>query len=317
MVERRCVSACRAEGREIRGVVMPYGERAGDRAERFEPGSLLPDGDVWLDLDHDQTRVVAWMGAGLTFENTPEALTLRAALPRIPAADLALAGVRSGRRAGLSVEFDALQESRDGDMRVIELARLLGVGLVRSASYTAARVTELRQGGVSIEGSVPLGEKLACQCRDGCDSVELAPSAFDEALAEVSAGAREISVFTSGRYGQPIATSSGGATFRRAADELVFSTGPLDASLPVVRETLAAHRAGSARLVGRPYIRDAGSDVEKVGTLAIVHRADFRALEIATLTGPVSGLLPIRVIEPPAPAPAPGPPVRSRRLLWL
>ena len=47
---------------------------------------------MWLDLDHDQTRVVAWLGAGLTFENTPAALTMRATLPRIPAADLALVG---------------------------------------------------------------------------------------------------------------------------------------------------------------------------------------------------------------------------------
>ena len=315
MVERRCVGEARATGREIRGIVMPYGERAGDRAERFAPGSLLPDGDVWLDLDHDQTRVVAWMGAGLTFENTPEALTLRAALPRIPAADLALAGVRSGRRAGLSVEFDALQERRDGDMRVIELARLLGVGLVRAGAYTGAQVTELRQGGVSIEGSVPLGEKLACQCRTGCDAVQLEPGSFDEALREVADGTREISVFASGRFGSPIATSSGGATFRRAGDALEFSTGPLDGSLPAVRETLAAHRAGSARYVARPYIRDAGSDVERAGSLAIIHRADFRAMEIAAITGPLTGLQPVHIVEPPAPAP--GPPVRSRRLLWL
>ena len=226
MVERRCVGEARATGREIRGVVMPYGERAGDRPERFEPGSLVPDGDVWLDLDHDQTRVVAWAGAGLTFENTPAALTMRAALPRIPAADLALAGVRSGRRAGLSVEFDALQESRDGEMRVIERARLLGVGLVRAGAYTSAQVTEIRQGGVQIEGSVPLGEKLACQCRDGCDAVQLEPGSFDEALREMADGTREISVFASGRYGQPIATSSGGATFRRAGDALeVFDRG--------------------------------------------------------------------------------------------
>ena len=150
MVERRLVGECRASGREISGVVMPYGERAGDRPERFEPGSLMRAGDTWLDLDHDPLQVVAWEGAGLIFEETDDALLMRATLPRIPAAELALDGVRSGKRSGLSVEFRSLAERRDAGERVIERATLRGVGLVRSASYTGARVTELRSRRVRV-----------------------------------------------------------------------------------------------------------------------------------------------------------------------
>ena len=75
--------------------------------------------------------VVAWEGAGLTFEEDAEALSLRAVLPRIPAADLALDGVRSGRRSGLSIEFRSLEERQEDGLRVIARAALKGVGLVR------------------------------------------------------------------------------------------------------------------------------------------------------------------------------------------
>ena len=106
----------RAEGRTLEGIVMNYGEVSPSHRERFLPGSIVRDGDVdvWLDLAHNPLQVVAYEGAGLEFDRQrPISLTMRAVLPRIPAAELALEGVRSGRRNGLSVEFKLL-EQRNG-----------------------------------------------------------------------------------------------------------------------------------------------------------------------------------------------------------
>ena len=81
---------------------------------------------VHLDLDHDIERVVAWHpGGGLTLDNgRAGAHHARRACRRFPAADRALAEIRAGRVNGLSVEFRAVKESRDGEIRVIEQAEL-------------------------------------------------------------------------------------------------------------------------------------------------------------------------------------------------
>ena len=102
MVERRCVERMLApKGREIRGVSScpTASARATGRSDSSPVHFCLTVtcGSTWTTIKRALWR---GLGAGLTFENTPAALTMRAALPRIPAADLALAGVRSGRRAG-------------------------------------------------------------------------------------------------------------------------------------------------------------------------------------------------------------------------
>ena len=130
----------RAEGRRLSGTVLRYGDVSPTHKERFAPGSIRLAEAVHLDLAHDPERAVAWHpGGGLTLDNGRESLTMRAALPPIPAADRALAEIRAGRVNGLSVEFRALKESRDGEIRVIEDAVLAGIGIVRAPSYGASR----------------------------------------------------------------------------------------------------------------------------------------------------------------------------------
>ena len=105
--ERRpAATELRVEGRKLSGVVMNYGEVSPSHRERFEPGSLRMAESVHLDLHHDIERAVAWHpGGGLTLDNGRDALTMRAELPPIPAADRALDEIRSGAVRGLSVEF--------------------------------------------------------------------------------------------------------------------------------------------------------------------------------------------------------------------
>ena len=141
-VERRsALGELRVEGRTLTGTVMRYGDVSPSHRERFEPKSLRMAESVHLDLFHDPERAVAWHpGGGLELENGDGALSMCALLPPIPAADRALAEIRSGNVNGLSVEFRAVRESRDGDIRVVEEAELSGIGIVRSPSYGASRV---------------------------------------------------------------------------------------------------------------------------------------------------------------------------------
>ena len=141
-VERRAaIGELRVEGRKLTGTVLNYGEVSPSHRERFTPGSIRMASAVHLDLFHDPERAVAYMpGGGLELVNGERALELTAELPPIPAADRALEEIRTGKVTGLSVEFRALKESRDGSIRVIEEAELSGVGIVSQPSYQNSRV---------------------------------------------------------------------------------------------------------------------------------------------------------------------------------
>ena len=141
-VERRsAVGELRVEGRRLSGTVLRYGEVSPSHRERFAPGALRFAAAVHLDLEHDRERVIAYMpGGGLELAGDGDAVELAAELPPIPAADRALDEIRSGKRNGLSVEFRALKESREGGVRVIEEAELRGIGLVARPSYLGSRV---------------------------------------------------------------------------------------------------------------------------------------------------------------------------------
>ena len=146
-IERRAATVeIRVEGRKLSGVVMRYGAVSPSHRERFLPGSLRLAEAVHLDLHHDPERAVAWHpGGGLTLTNGREALTMRAELPPLPAADRALAEILGGQISGLSVEFNAVKETREGGLRVIQEAVLRGIGIVRSPSYKQSQVEARRR----------------------------------------------------------------------------------------------------------------------------------------------------------------------------
>ena len=122
----------RVEGRRLTGTVLRYGDVSPSHRERFEPGAFKFEAAVHLDLHHDAERAVAWHpGGGLVLTNGRDALTMTAELPPIPAADRALAEIRSGAASGLSVEFRSVKERQESGLRVIEAALLSGIGIVR------------------------------------------------------------------------------------------------------------------------------------------------------------------------------------------
>lgn len=290
---------------------MTYGQVSPSHRERFEPGSLIPDGTPWLDLDHDPTTVVAWAGAGLTFTESRERLILEAEVPRTIPGKMALDGVRTGKRSGLSVEFRSLEERKEHGLRVIRRATFSGVGLVPSPSYRASRITEVRRRGGGrwstsrIMGKVNLGRKLSCRCRTGCDTIELAEDSMDAALAEAKAGKREVFAFIQGNYDKPVASIAGGTLkVTRKGKRLDVEVDGLPET--TVADDFMAGREGLFYTL-RPYFPDDQSEYVKEGTTARFKRADLRAIEIAAISGPTEGLDPIRVIEKRS----------RRRRVWL
>lgn len=178
--ERSAPLEVRAAGRTLTGEAIRYGQRATDRAERFEAGAFQPLGDVALNLQHDPTIVLATTADRLAVTDTPTALEVRASLR--PGAALTL--LQRGALRGLSVEFRSLAERRGGGVRVIERAALEAIGLVDTGSY-AGRLEVRRRGGGgygyggsysggyrggggrslgTMRSTVPTGTRVACDC---------------------------------------------------------------------------------------------------------------------------------------------------------
>lgn len=127
------------------GTLIEYETRAKDRAELFREGALSwPDDGVVLNRQHARDRPV--------MRFTPVAgdgvVRVDAALPDTQAGRDLATEVRSGLFTGLSVEFRAKRETRQGGVRVIEAAELVGAAVVDTSSYdTSVAVRERRQGG--------------------------------------------------------------------------------------------------------------------------------------------------------------------------
>ena len=156
----------RAEGRRLSGTVLRYGDVAPKIGERFLPGSLQLADAVPLNIEHDLERAIAWYpDGGLTLHDGPDALRMQAELPPLPAADRALAEVRSGVRRGLSIEFRPIDETRAGDgTRVIKSALIRGIAVCRSPHYHQSRVEARARSGRTLRATVPLDRNLQCEC---------------------------------------------------------------------------------------------------------------------------------------------------------
>lgn len=136
-----------ADARTLAGTAINYGDVSAVHRERFMPGALAPVPDsVQLNLMHDGGTPV---GTAFLVDG-PERLEFRAAVrPDSAAARL----VQQGLCRAASIEFLADRERREGTLRVIESARILGIALVSRPSYPRSRV-ELRAG--ADDGAPPI-----------------------------------------------------------------------------------------------------------------------------------------------------------------
>ena len=306
----------RAEGRKLSGTVMRYGDVSPSHRERFEPGSLRMAESVHLDLHHDVERAVAWHpGGGLALANGRGELRMTAVLPPIPAADRALAEVRAGRVDGLSVEFRALKERRDGDLRVIESAILSGIGIVRAPSYGGSRVEARRRSGRTMRARIPAGRSVECRCSGAeCRFAKMAAEgmqdAFDRAFTQFE---REV-IAGFGSYDMPLASASSGTLRGRI---LGNGDGEIDIDLPadsVGAATLAAHEA--AGTIVRPHIDAAAAESVVEGETRIYRTMPIRAFLVSATDARSGWPPPVLTATPEELASASAP--RMRRMpRWL
>ena len=274
----------RVSGRTLTGAAMVYGSRAKDRAEMFEPGSLVPVLPVTLNLQHDPTREIATTADGsLRLADTAEALNISADL-REGSAELEL--VRRGALRGLSVEFAPIRERRESGLRVVSRAALPAIGLVDAGSYRTA--VELRHAaatlnvesrvrmGRTLAVGIPTGKRLACECSGpGCRFAEMVAdglqTAFDEAFDQFE---REV-VATWANYSQPLGSVSRGTLRRTGPTDLAIDLPDDDFGRAVVAAT------ESTGVVVRPYLDPVDSVGARTGETMVYSRPVIRAFVVS------------------------------------
>ena len=253
-MERRTFGTeVRAAGRRLSGVVMPYNQISPSHREKFLPGSIRLAEVVHVDLDHNPEVAVAFApGGGLELRQDKDALRMVAELLPVPASDRALEEVRSGRR-GLSVEFTALDEHREGDLRVITAARLSGIGIVRSPSYSGATVENRRRSGRTMRARIPADRSVECRCSGAeCKFAKMAAEGMQDAFDRAFKQFENEVIAGFGSYDMPLASASSGTLRGRI---LGNGDGEIDIDLPadsVGAATVAAHEA--AGVIVRPHI---------------------------------------------------------------
>ena len=180
LLEQAAPLELRISGRTLRAE-MPYGERARDRAERFQPGSIRPMYPVTLNVQHDPALTIATTAdRSLRLRDTDTALIVEADLKVVAGGEDygALGLVRRGAMKGISPEFYARRAHIDSGLRVITEADVPAFGLVDTGSYSTP--LELRAGAL-LSSVIPIGHRCSCECAGkDCDSVLFGPQSLDD-----------------------------------------------------------------------------------------------------------------------------------------
>ena len=278
----RTGSEIRAEGRKLSGTVMRFGDISPSHKERFEPGSIRMAEAVHLDLFHDVERAVAWMpGGGLELRQDNKALTLTAKLPPIPAADRAISEIKSGNVTGLSVEFQAIKESRDAaGIRVIEDAVLSGIGIVKHPSYTQSSVEARRRSGRTMTARIPAGKKVACRCSGAsCRFAKLVQEGLQEAMDDAFDEFQRTTIADFNSYNAPLASTQAGTLRGRT---LKNGDGEVEIDLPDDPTGAAVIAANeSAGVVVRPYIDADAAESIVEGSTRVYTKMPIRAFLVS------------------------------------
>ena len=205
----------RAEGRILSGVGITYGDIAvlPFGRERFQAGAFptVATSDVILNASHDRGRPLARTGGGgLVLTDTAKELSIRADLAPTREADDTLTLVRAGVLRGISLEFIARSERREGNVRVIERADLRGLGVVDRPAYGGSLVSareEVRQRGRGLTGRFDYNTPTVLRNRGRRRKQTVRPGAFRFAIEDET---REINLLLGRNYDQPLASKQAG-----------------------------------------------------------------------------------------------------------
>ena len=139
-IEYRADESRQTPGKLV-GTLMPYEQRAGDRPEMFDKGSLYwpNDGIVIRAMHRRDSPILRTLPI-----DDGDAIRIDDFFPNTTAGRDGAENLRRGVYKGLSVEFASEKETRRGGVRVIQRARLTGAGLVDIPSYQTA-TAEVRQ----------------------------------------------------------------------------------------------------------------------------------------------------------------------------
>ena len=310
----------RSEGRTLVGDAIVYGDEAVFPwgRERIEAGAFGDVGDVILNRQHQRTTPIARTGGGgLTITDSPEALRIGAELPvGVATADETLALVRGKVLRGLSVEFFATAERQSGDMRIIEKARLVGVGVVDDPQYpqslVQARAKELRaKSGRTLRARIPAKTKLACQCSGAeCKFARFAQEAVEEMMDDVFEKVEKETIAAWGSFENPLASVSR-RTLRRSGKD------GIEIDIP---DSLAGDAVLSAQedagIVVRPFLDAAESVGEVEGDVMLYSRARARAFIVSATDQRAGWPEPQLIPTPEAVREAPRP-REGRARVWL
>ena len=266
---RAALGELRVAGRTLNGVAMRYGDVSPSHKERFESRSIRMADAVTVNLFHDPERAVAWYpGGGLQLDNGRDALTMRAELPPIPAADRALDEIRAGRIGGLSVEFRSHKEHRDNNgIRVIAQATLSGVGIVRSPSYGQSTVEARARSGRTLRARIPANKKVECRCSGvTCKFAKMMRDGMSRAITKAFTDFERETVAAFGSYDAVLGSTSRNTVRGRL---LANGDGEVDIDLPDSAAGAAVIAANEAAgVIVRPVLDDLASKIEPEGRAA-------------------------------------------------
>lgn len=156
-IETRFLSGVRAEtrgrGRRLVGYAARYGVATdiGPFRERISfaafAASIGESEDILALLDHDATRVLGrTRSKTLTLHDDDQGLGFDIAVPDTTAGRDALALAERGDLGGASIGFIVEKESQDGDVRVVERAKLFEISIVSAWPAYAETSVEARRG---------------------------------------------------------------------------------------------------------------------------------------------------------------------------
>ena len=255
--EHRAGCEFRVAGRTLSGIAMRYGDVSSDFRERFVSSAFGAVDRVDVNLQHDRSLVVA-RDALLT--DGERELRVRAELPEDSAA---LKLVRRGALNGFSVEFRSRAESREGDVRVVEKADLVGLALVDRGAYPDSTAEVRARSGRTMRSKVPYDKALACECiaQSGPASggtcvplarfTKIAGEGMAEALELAFAEAQRDVLAVAGNFRRPLGSVSKGTLRGRSTDDGLEVEIDLPAGA-VGDEIVAANEA--AGVIIRPLI---------------------------------------------------------------
>ena len=314
MTERevRAGAEFRMKGRTLAGPALVFGDVSPEHGERFEAGAFGASPAAPLNIQHDARLEV--LGAGdYDLTDTGRALEVRAMLP---ADSAAIRLVERGALNGFSIEFQAEAERREGGLRVIERAALVGVGLVDVPSYPGSRA-EVRAKGArggrlgSVRGHIPAKRALECRCGPGdCDEAIFEAGALDGTLDK---GRQRDVLAVAGEYANVLASAR-----RKGVRFWSDGQGGLNVAVDIPnteRGRAFMETLDVAPVFARPVIDRSASEFVIADRVARYTKAEVRAVTLGA-TDASRGWSPLAFYDP-GKEPPEAPPARRRAALWL